>query len=102
MHLVLVPDRLRMLADRDFATQDAEQFFTQAAAYLTFIGGVVIRRSQWLARQREPYFGTLFIHVGVIFQLPPLQKVSVIAQPLISIRYGNALWTARGFEIWIA
>lgn len=102
MQLVLDPDRLRMLADRDFATQDAEQFFTQAAAYLSFIGGVVIRRSQWLARQREPYFGTLFIHVGVIFQLPPLQKVSVIAQPLISIRYGNALWTARGFEIWIA
>ena len=27
--------------------------------------------------------------------------VKVIADPLIIIRYGNAMWTPRGFEIWM-
>jgi abequosyltransferase len=54
-----------------------------------------------LARQREPYYGSLFVHVGVMFQAPRLQKTKVIAEPLIQIRYGNAMWTSRGFEIWL-
>jgi abequosyltransferase len=68
---------------------------------LSFIGGVVIKRQLWLGRDRASYYGTLFVHVGVIFQYPPISRVKVIAEPLIIIRYGNAMWTARGFEIWM-
>ena len=61
---------------------------------------MVILRSRWLERERESYFGSLFIHVGVIFQAP-LLRVKILADPLIVIRYGNAMWTNRGFEIWM-
>jgi hypothetical protein len=67
--------------------------------YLSFIGGVVIRRKFWLERDRTSFYGSLFVHVGVIFQQPCIENVYVISDPLIVIRYGNALWTARGFEI---
>jgi hypothetical protein len=88
-------------ADLDFDTSDHERLFAATAGYLSFIGAVIIRRSTWLARDRAPYFGSLFIHVGVIFQPPLLGRATVIARPLIRIRYGNAMWSARGFEIWI-
>lgn len=76
-------------------------FFTRTARYLSFIGAIVIRRNVWMARDRAAYYGTLFVHVGVVFQHPPIARIKVIAEPLIMIRLGNAMWTPRGFEIWM-
>lgn len=86
--------------NRNYEANDGESFFVDIASYLSFIGAVVIKREVWLARDRESYYGSLFIHVGVIFQSPTLTKVNVISSPFITIRYGNAMWSARTFEIW--
>ncbi len=86
--------------DRVF-NNDTPSVFTLAAGYLSFIGGVVVRRDLWIRRERTRYYGSLFIHLGVLFQAPLQGRVEVIAKPLISIRYGNAMWSARGFEIWM-
>ena len=83
-----------------YAVGEMDQVFEDAAAYLSFIGGVIIKRSVWAEREREPYYGSLFIHVGVIFQKPANLTVRLLREPLIVIRYGNAMWTHRGFEIW--
>ena len=80
---------------------DKEIFFASTANYLSFIGCVIIRRTNWVSRDRASYYGTLFVHVGVIFQDPPVRSVRIIDKPLIIIRYGNAMWTARSFEIWM-
>lgn len=101
MTLLLKPSQLEVSSDLDFDSPEHERLFAVTAGYLSFIGAVVIRRSTWLARDRVPYFGSLFIHVGVIFQPPVLGRAIIIARPLIRIRYGNAMWSARGFEIWI-
>ncbi|RFC33738.1 MAG: Glycosyl transferase family 2 [Candidatus Nitrotoga sp. MKT] len=98
---VLETRLLKLTTDKEYAAKDGEEFFSEAANYLSFIGGVVVKRSLWLERDRLSYYGTLFIHIGVIFQHPPINKVKVIADPLIIIRYGNAMWTSRGFEIWM-
>lgn len=87
--------------DVRYAPEDNERLFVDAATYLRFIGGVVIQRSVWLARARERYYGSAFIHVGVIFQAPLPGDAIVIAKPWIIIRYGNASWTGRAFEIWM-
>lgn len=92
---------LKVTSDREYAPKDEEKFFSEVANYLSFIGGVVIKRNLWMERDRSSYYGTLFIHVGVIFQHPPINRVKVIAEPLIIIRYGNAMWTSRRFEIWM-
>jgi len=96
----LSPRLLPVTSDRYYDAGSADEFLAEVGDYLSFIGAVVIRRSRWLEREREPYFGSLFIHVGVIFQ-SPLPCVKVLADPLIVIRYGNAMWTNRGFEIWM-
>lgn len=98
---VLDAGLLRFSSDREYGEEDSERFFSEVASYLSFIGGVVIKRQLWLKRDQASYYGTLFVHVGVIFQHPPISRVKVIADALIIIRYGNAMWTARGFEIWM-
>jgi hypothetical protein len=87
--------------DRRYDVGDDERLFIDTGNYLTFIGGVVIRRDVWMARQRESFYGSLFIHVGVIFQAPLPGPSLLVAAPLVGIRYGNAQWTGRAFEIWM-
>jgi glycosyltransferase involved in cell wall biosynthesis len=101
LSVVLKPRLLEVTADREFDGQDQEEFFAISGNYLSFIGAVVIRRATWLARDRGPYFGSLFVHMGVIFQQPAIGRALILERPLIRIRYGNAMWSARGFEIWI-
>jgi len=93
--------RMKGGKDRVYPSSDIEGLFADTAGYLTFIGGVVIRRDLWMARERERFFGTEFIHVGVIFQARLPGTALVISNPLLSIRYGMAQWTARSFDIWM-
>jgi glycosyltransferase involved in cell wall biosynthesis len=92
---------LKFATDKEYKGKDQENFFVETVGYLSFIGCVVIKRELWLSRNRSSYYGTLFIHVGVIFQSPLIESARVIAEPLIIIRYGNAMWTSRSFEIWM-
>lgn len=96
----LLDRRLKITADIEYREKDQEQFFVDTANHLSFIGCVVIRRSFWVSRDRAGYYGTLFIHVGVIFQHPAIEAAKVIAEPFIAIRDGNAIWAARTFEVW--
>ena len=93
--------RIEIQADKKYASTEMEALFIDALDYLSFVGGVVIRRSIWLSRERESYFGTDFLHVGVIFQKPLTESAMIIAEPYITIRYGNAQWLSRNFEIWM-
>ena len=87
--------------DRTYGSQDQERLFVDAAKYMSFLGCVVIRRDIWLMRERKRYYGSAFIHVGVIFQEPLPGRTLFISEPWIVIRYGNASWTARAFDIWM-
>jgi abequosyltransferase len=92
---------LNFQTNRNYSDGQNEQLFVDVSSYLSFIGGVIVRREWWESRQRAPYYGTLFIHIGVLFQDPPITRARVISRPLLSIRFGNAMWTSRSFEIWM-
>jgi len=98
---VIETRRLSVNARRVYALSENEQFFIDVVYYMSFIGGVVVRRDIWNNREKEKYFGTSFIHIGVIFQRPFDFDALVIAEPLIAIRLGNAEWSSRAFEIWM-
>lgn len=92
--------RLAFSGEKRYSAADADQFLVDASALVSFIGATIIRRDRWMARDRQSYYGSLFVHVGVIFQQPLLDAVIVIGEPLMIIRLGNSMWTSRRFEIW--
>ncbi len=98
---VLEPKKLPLAADQVYPPEQTDCLLADCGRYMSFIGCVIIRNDLWKAREKEKYFGSYFIHVGVIFQSPLPQDALVIAQPLISIRYGNAMWLGKYFEIWM-
>lgn len=92
--------RLVLPEDRHYAVGQAEALLRDVATYMTFIGCVVVRRSLWMERDRTSYYGTEFIHVGVIFQKVLPGTALVLAHPWIVIRAGNASWSSKYFQIW--
>jgi glycosyltransferase involved in cell wall biosynthesis len=98
---VLVRKRLRIEADETYDKDSQTQLFQRIIQYISFIGCVVIDRGLWARRDKTRYFGTEFVHVGVIFQSPLPVSTRVLATPYITIRLGNAQWTKRSFEIWM-
>lgn len=98
---LLQPQRLPLVKDRVYKPSEGSLLLADVAYYLTFIGCVIIKRELWDAREKKKYFGSFFVHVGVIFQSPLPDDTLVIAKPLISIRYGNAMWFSKCFEMWM-
>ncbi len=98
---VLKPRMLRLTADRSYGPTDNQSLFVDVRESFGFLGCFVIKRRLWMAREKEKYVGSGFVHVGVIFQSPLPEDALVISKPLISIRYGNATWGPRRFQIWM-
>ena len=92
---------LHLDVDTFYQSSAHEKLFIETITYLSFIGAVVIDRALWNERIKEPYLGTEFIHVGVIFQKELPHGAFAVAEPCIIIRYGNAQWSPRHFEIWM-
>lgn len=98
---VLDDNRLGFDGDRRYAPTEHERLFVETANHLSYIGAVVIDRALWLARDAEHFFGSWFVHVGVIFQAPLPATTMVLAKPFIRVRAANASWSSRYFEIWM-
>jgi len=98
---VLVPQRLGFSGERRYISTDSDRLFIDCGLHLNFIGALVIRRELWLQRERKRYYGSEFIHVGVLFQAPLPGEVIVIGAPLVHIRYGVGNWTSRSFQVWM-
>ena len=97
---LLAEAKLGIDKNLEYGPEEIDQLFLDTIDYLSYMGAVIIKRSIWNAREKEPYFDTDFVHVGVIFQDVIPEKKLVISAPLISVRYGTATWTSREFEIW--
>ncbi len=96
---ILLAKRSSVSADRTFAVEEFDNFFSCAANCMTFVGCIVIRRNNWVDQDTSRYFGTGFIHIAVIFNRPPTYPMLVLSNPLVIIRYSNALWSDRAFQI---
>jgi len=98
---VLNARRLPVQHDRIYQPADTEELLSKAGEYLTFVGAIIVRRDVWQAREKTPWLGTMFVHTAVVFQAPLPGPALFIAEPQVTIRYGQALWTPRRFDVWM-
>lgn len=83
-----------------YSADEGEQFFRDCVTHLSFIGALIVRREFWLSRERSRYYGTEFIHCGVLFQSPLDGAVAIVREPVVRIRHGRGNWLKRWFEVW--
>lgn len=89
MSRVLWPRLIDFDSDRVYRPEEMDRLFTEMGSALRYIGGIVIERATWLSSTRQSYYGSFYIHVGVIFQKPLPRNCLVIAEPLISFRHAS-------------
>ena len=100
MRETLVARHMAIARDETFDPAADARLAAECIRQLSFIGSAIVARGFWRSRDSAAYYGSLFVHVGVIFQAP-LRAIRLLAAPAVAIRYGNAMWTPRSFEIWM-
>jgi len=101
---LLTPKRPDINHDLVYTAEEFEQFAKLVFNHLTYVGSVIIKKSLWMSVNREKYYGTGFIHIGVIFDKTIDGNILVTSNPLITIRWGNAMWennSSRAFQLWM-
>jgi hypothetical protein len=99
---VLAPRLLDFASDRDFDRAGEGELFALTGKYLSFIGAVVIRRALWMARAREPYYGSLFIHFGVdVPGAGDSQRTRAFPNRSSGCATATRCGGPRGFDIWM-
>jgi glycosyltransferase involved in cell wall biosynthesis len=78
----------------------SDELFNKFIDYLSFFGGCIIKRTYWIQSEPAKYFGSLFVHIGVIFSKSDL-KWYWYDKPVIQIRYGNASWFIKSLKVWL-
>lgn len=77
-------------SDETYQPHQMDNLFVAVGEILKYIGCVIIKRGVWMARERKRYYGSWFVHVGVLFQAPLPSDSVIVAQPCIVLRMGNA------------
>jgi abequosyltransferase len=90
MEAVLQRSWLSFDSDRTYLPNEVDRLFVDAGHLLRYVGGIILKREIWFARDRQRHFGTWFNFVGVIFQEALPDSILLVAEPLISYRMGNS------------
>lgn len=89
-------------SDRVYGSKELDRLVAEMGGMMTYCGGFIIKRSIWIAREKQRFYGSSFIHVGVIFQERLPGEALLIAEPLISYRMGNAhTWSPKMFDTFM-
>lgn len=91
MSKVLQRRAVNYRSDRFYGPAELDRLFADIAEdqLVAYIGNLIVKRDFWRSRERDRYFGSLMIHIGVIYQGPLPQGALFISEPLVSVRVGN-------------
>jgi glycosyltransferase involved in cell wall biosynthesis len=91
------PQRVRASADRIYLPGEHERLLAETASYITFLGGLVVRKDLWDSVSATPFLESDYVHVAVAYRYIVGHRALLIAKPLINIRLGGATW---GKKTW--
>lgn len=81
--------------DVTYGPGENDKLFREAFPVLSHISCAIVKRSVWMAREREQYYGSLHVHLGVIFQKPLPGNTIVTSSLLVCHRFGNQTWLSQ-------
>ena len=97
---ILRPSTVAPGTARQLSGQITADDLAEFSSLLTYIGCVVVKRELWIQAVSSKYFGTEFVHVGVILSQCPISGLQIINEPQIEICYGQGYWEQRYVQVW--
>lgn len=97
---VVETSRVPLADKRIYGPSDNDAFLGDLGGYLTYVGGIVIRKRLWVKYFRQEMIGTYFAHIDTICRIKPGRMAYFWPQPGINMRLHTQTWTAKHFEIW--
>ena len=80
--------------------RNEDLFLTDFGGYLTYLGGIGIRKVLWQQFFRRKKVGTYFAHFDTLFRAKLGRAAHYLPRPAIEMRLHFQTWVARHFEIW--
>jgi abequosyltransferase len=77
-----------------------DKLFEICGGYVSFLGVLIIKKELWEQVDTQKFYGSRFIHLGVLSKIPYNSSVLIIKDSLIKIRLGNEEWNKIAFGIW--
>jgi len=88
-------------ADQVYEPTEMDRLFSDLKEYVQYLSAYVIKRDIWRERERERYYGSLYLFVGIVFQKCLPGKALVMAEPLMYSRFGNfSTFSPNAFEVF--
>jgi abequosyltransferase len=85
---------------RVYGPLEDNEFLEELGGYLTYLGGILIKKHLWCEYFRVEMVGTYFAHIDTVYRAKLGRSAHYFPQPGISMRLHTQTWTSRHFEIW--
>ena len=97
---VIEESRMPINTRKIFYEQQNDEFLSEIGSYLTYIGGIIVKKSLWVKNYDHSKIGTFFSHLACIANIKNNRVVHYLDKPSIQMRLGNQTWTNKSFLIW--
>lgn len=97
---VIETSRTVLDKSKTYGPTDDDKFLMELGGYLTYLGGIVIKRELWLKYFRQEMVGSYFAHIDTVCRAKIGGTASYMADPAIKMRLHSQTWTSKHYEIW--
>lgn len=97
---VIEDSRTVLEKSKNYGPTDNDIFLTELGGYLTYVGGIVIRRELWITYFRSEMVGSYFAHIDAVCTAKVDRTAAYISDPCIQMRLHNQTWTSKHYQIW--
>jgi hypothetical protein len=97
---VIEDSRTVLEKSKNYGPTDNDIFLTELGGYLTYVGGIVIRRELWIKYFRSEMVGSYFAHIDAVCTAKVDRTAAYISDPCIQMRLHNQTWTSKHYQIW--
>ena len=83
-----------------YGLDQSNDFLRDLGSYLTYVGGIVVRRDLWLEHYDHTAIGSYFAHIKAVCSIKLECRAHFFAHPSIRMRMHSQTWTSKTFLIW--
>jgi len=83
-----------------YLPEQSDAFLQDLGGYLTYVGGILVRRELWLQHYNRSIIGSFFAHIDAVCAIKRGRSAHYFAHPAIRMRMHSQTWTSKSFLIW--